>query len=71
MEAKEYLNQFKTNNEDGIISYDSIIELMESYHRYKLELFCRDNIIGSCSEFVEDYDEKHNETYCLKCGKCI
>lgn len=31
MEAKDYIKQFTTDNPNGMISYESIIELMEGY----------------------------------------
>lgn len=61
MNAKEYISQYKTDNQNGMISYDSIIELMEGYSKHRETL----NNIPSSASIIEsaltesqEYDKK-------------
>ena len=53
MKAEEFLNQYKTDNTDGSISFESICKLMEEYHQYKLgQHFNESNVKTLRDEFA-------------------
>jgi len=61
MNAEEFLKKYRTENENGLISYESIIKLMESYAEFQLKekheemklmywYFCNSETTGTFSE---------------------
>jgi hypothetical protein len=64
MTAHDYIKEFATDNLVGMISYESIIELMEGYHKHQINNSCKHTWFPTTKKYKRAWK-------CTECKKIV